>query len=278
MNYPTSPTDPLWSRRLAQLSCRLFSTACSIPVTSLSITPELLTNISESGSDHQESTSGLDIDQYPGSSTNREHHLNFSRDGTMYVQHGPHPGDLEKPEPLNRLPNLSKNTIQVQNPRLSVNWQSLTPPADSTYPSQPPEEQQNAKPVAVGFSLREPTNSPPTEGPYKSPIKSTTTVSEGESTMPIPSDVVHPTESSPTAKPSCTPWSTPHNLHATITEEAVVYLDRPRAFDLNKALTDSRITIDKLSNNIITLTNTICEHSKITITTIYHKASWHTNC
>ena len=207
MNHPTSHTDSSWSRRLAQLSCRLFSTACSIPVISLSITPKLLTNISESGSDHQEGTSGLHIDQHPGSSMNRGHHPNFSRDRTMCVQHGSCPGDLEEPEPHSRLPNLSTNTTQVQNPRLPVNWQSLNPPADSTYLSQPPEEQQIAKPVAVGFSLREPTNSPPTEGPNKS-IKSTTTVSDGESAIPIPSDVVHPTESSPTAKLSHTPWST----------------------------------------------------------------------
>ena len=90
----------------------------------------------------------------------------------------------------------------------------------------------------VGFSLREPTNSPPSTGPNKSSTKSTTTISDGESTIPIPSDVVHPTESSPTAGPSHTLWSTPHNLHTTTTEEAVVCPDQPRAFDLNKALTD----------------------------------------
>jgi len=38
-----------------------------------------------------------------------------------------------------------------------------------------------------------------------------------------------------------------------------------QAFYLNKALTNSRIITEKLSNNIIALTNTVCDHSKLVI-------------
>jgi len=198
---------------------------------------------------NQESTSGLDIDQHPGSRTNRGHHPNFSRDKTLCVRHWPCPGDSEEPEPHNRLPNLSTNITQVLNPRLPVNWQSQNPPADSTYLSQPPEEQQNAKPVAVGFSLSE-------QIPH--PLRTPTKLPPNLPQLYQMVKVQHPH-----LLMLCTTLSLPHNQAESYTLEYTPQSPHHyRAFDLNKALTNSRIIT---SNNIIALTNTVRDHSKLII-------------